>query len=183
MRTTEQKLPRRIYLIGFSGSGKSTVGPILAKKLKARFVDTDSLIEKEAKRTIAEIFSKSGESLFRRLEARTIKRLLSVRGRWVISLGGGAFASPANRKVLAGSGPVIFLSCSAAELYRRIKDKTDRPLVGGLRSEKLARIKSLLDRRLKSYQLADLRVSTTKRRPAETVRAIVKILKERYGNN
>lgn len=183
MNAATQNFPRRIYLIGFSGSGKSTVGPRLAKAIDARFIDSDALIERRLGMTISELFARKGERRFRQLESEAVKQLSSARGRLVISLGGGAFANPTIRKLIITSGIVIYLSCSVAELYRRLKNNTDRPLLGGTRAEKLAQIKSLLKRRSKSYQLADIIISTSNKTEAATVRAILKTLKEKYGND
>ena len=175
------KFPDKLFLIGFSGSGKSTIGPLLAKKLKVRFIETDSLMEKQTRITISELFAKKGERYFRRLESEIIRKLVSTRGHCVIALGGGVFANPANRKLISNAGTTIYLSCSVREIYRRLKNKTDRPLLKGTRTEKLNQIKSLLDRRLVSYQLADIRISTSDWTPVQTTKIIFAKLKESYG--
>lgn len=173
----------RLFLIGFSGSGKSTVGPLLAHRLKARFIDSDSEIERQAKTTIAQLFERRGEKHFRALESDLIRKLSLIKEPCVVALGGGAFEQASNRKMLQSAGRTIYLSCSVAELYRRLKNQTDRPLLGRDRNAKLGRIKSLLERRLRSYQLADITISTTSRTPHQTAMAIAKKFREDYADH
>lgn len=180
MRSNRQ--PLRIFLIGFSGSGKSTVGPILAKRLKARFIDSDAEIERQTKQTIATLFANKGERHFRTLESKLISKLTKIKEPIVVALGGGAFLNPKNRQKISASGRTAFLSCSVTELYRRLKDQSDRPLLGQSRAQKLERIKSLLGRRLRSYQLADMTISTTQRTPNETANWLAKKIREDYAD-
>ena len=169
-----------IFLIGFSGSGKTTVGTHLARRLDLAFVDTDAIIEKRAGRTIRQIFATAGEREFRRLERDTISELAGdTRVSRVIALGGGAFQSSSNRRTVAASGRTVYLSCSAREIYRRLKHNTDRPLLhsarageGPNRRNMQQKIASLLAGRRYNYRKADITVSTTNRSPADAVRII-----------
>ena len=96
-------MKENLVLTGMMGSGKSTVGKSLAKKLKLKFVDTDSIIEKSQKKTIAEIFDKKGENYFRKVEEHVCLEILEKEN-LAIALGGGAFINPRIRKKIH-SGP------------------------------------------------------------------------------
>ena len=177
---------RHILLIGFSGSGKSTVGPLLAAKLKRKFVDVDQRIEDESGKSIAAIFKRRGEKAFRRLEEQTIAQAMENRRASVISLGGGAFENRAIRTITRERGLVVFLSCSRREIYRRLKDKEDRPLLDvtpsrgeTVREARLAIIGRLLKKRLANYRAADLVISTTGKSPALVARQLLKLISRR----
>lgn len=175
-----------VYLVGFSGCGKSTVGPRLARQLNCMFVDTDDLIRKRCRKSIAAIFKEDGERRFRAEEREVIASLaLEMKGPAVIALGGGALLDAGARDLVMRSGLLAYLSCSARELCRRLRGQTDRPLLvpasrGALPGQDalLLRIKSLLSRREKHYRAAHLRVSTTRKDPAEVTRQLRRKLKE-----
>lgn len=177
--------PDVVFLIGFSGCGKSTLGPRLARKLKARFYDTDALIEKKSGRRIAEIFRDRGEAAFRTLETETIRRLAETSGRKVMALGGGAFSGRVNRDLIVASGLVVYLSCPVRELYRRLHGMSDRPLLEGhladgetMRQARLRRIAALLERRQAAYQQAHAKLSTADKTIAETVELLYRKVKQ-----
>lgn len=121
-----------IYLVGFMGSGKSTVGRLLASRLGWEFVDLDDEIEREGGARITEIFEKFGEPAFRAIEHRVLMEQIAEVRRGnprVISLGGGAFVQPNNRERIQDGGISIFLDCPADELWRRVTEQgDDRPL-------------------------------------------------------
>jgi len=172
---------RHIVLIGFSGSGKSTIGPLLASRLKYRFIDTDQRIETDTGLTIAEIFRRKGEQAFRRQEIQTVVDVLNRRRSTVVALGGGAFESREIRKVAGERGLVIYLSCSRREIYRRLKGKQGRPLLDvtpsagqTVREAHMSRIEILLKKRLANYRLADLVISTTGKTPTLVTRQLLK---------
>ena len=172
---------RHIILIGFSGSGKSTIGPLLAAKMKRRFVDIDQRIEADTGRIISEIIKRNGEKAFRRLERQTFTQVMKNSRTTVVALGGGAFEIREIRKVAGERGIVIYLSCSRREIYRRLKDKQDRPLLDvtpspgqTVREARLAVIGALLKKRLANYRTADLVVSTTGKSPALVSRQLLK---------
>jgi shikimate kinase len=108
-----------LYLIGYRGSGKSTVGPLVAHRLGWSFVDSDDCVEAQANRTIAEIFAEQGESDFRQLESKSIADL-SRKTQHVVSLGGGAPMFPANRDSIAASGKTVWLKADVDLLWKRI---------------------------------------------------------------
>jgi shikimate kinase len=174
-----QKQEQWVFLIGFSGSGKSSVGRTLAKRLKCRFDDLDLLIEKHTGMAIPEIFEGSGESAFRKLERDVLRKLLTRDKAGVVALGGGAFESRDIRGWTRSHGVTVFLSCSVRELYRRLEGSTNRPLLqvtltadSPLRQACLARIRMLLSRRLANYRRADLNLSTTNRSVAQAAREL-----------
>lgn len=118
-----------VILIGFMGSGKSTIGVRLSYKMKTPFIDTDKYIENKQKKSISEIFAESGEGFFRGLETETLKALLQEKGIYIISVGGGLPVREENRRLLKELGTVIYLKASADELYERLKGDTERPLL------------------------------------------------------
>lgn len=120
---------KHIILIGFMGSGKSTMGKLVANKLKCPFIDTDHYIEKKEGRTISDIFADDGEEYFRNLETEVLKELLESKERMVLSLGGGTPLREENRALLKDTGYVIFLKVTPEEAYNRLKDDTERPLL------------------------------------------------------
>ena len=163
------KLKSSIFLIGFSGSGKSTVGKLLAKKLNCSFVDIDKFIESKSSKTIPNIFKTDGEKAFRKLESAAIKNLIAKKAKAipkVIALGGGAFENRATRLLLAENGISIWLRCSISERYERLRKHSDRPKLTDkketLSAKRLkATIRKLLLERKDNYARSDLRVTTS----------------------
>ncbi len=160
----------KAILIGMPGSGKSTIGRRLAKSLGVSLLDTDSVIEQTAGRTIPEIFTDDGEPGFRRIEEQVIRDTLASHD-GVLSLGGGAITSPGVREALSGH-TVVYLEISVAEGVRRTGGTTVRPLLaGGDRAEKF---RTLMTQRVPLYRrTATIRVNTNRRNPGAVVRYIV----------
>jgi shikimate kinase len=179
--------PRRhIFLIGFSGSGKSTLGRVLATKLEYRFIDLDAVIEEYARQSISEVFAKKGEAAFRRLEKAQLERVLGSTRIQVIALGGGAFESADIRRIARCNGVTIFLNCSQRELYRRLRNVGNRPLLEVKphpnetpTQAKMRRIRHLFKKRLANYRTADLILSTTGKSVAQSAGRLVRLLKNR----
>jgi shikimate kinase len=120
-----------IYITGFMGSGKTTVGRMVAERLGWDFVDLDTDIEEREHDTVANIFAKRGEAEFRRIETEAIKRWLrkiECGLPMVIALGGGAFVQPANYEILGNNGISVWLDCSLEKAEARIAETDDRPL-------------------------------------------------------
>ena len=164
-----------LHLIGFMGTGKSEVGRALAKRLNLPFVDADRAIERKAKMPVAEIFRRKGENHFRALESALAERLSSSVSR-VFAWGGGAWLSSRNKKRLLDSGTVVLLTCSEAELWKRLEPEIPiRPLLGGPNPR--ARFKTLLKARQNAYRGADMQVSTTRQSPDQIAGAILKRLR------
>ena len=121
---------RSIYLTGFMGSGKSTVGRLLAARLGWPFIDLEEMIVKEAGRSISEIFQELGEDAFRSMESEAVKRHTGKAG--VYALGGGAVISGRNRELLLSTGTVVYLRAAPETLFRRLEKETGkRPLLQG----------------------------------------------------
>ncbi len=112
-----------IVLIGFSGSGKSTVGRLLAQRLGWEFVDTDGEVERVSGKRIHRIFAEEGETLFRRLESEAVRRALQGTSR-VVAVGGGAVMDPANRLVMRDGNLVVLLEAEVDTLHRRLAQAT-----------------------------------------------------------
>lgn len=148
-----------VVLIGFMGSGKSTVGKALAKKWGFTYVDTDALIEEMEGMTINEIFATKGEEYFRDLETETVKKIKNKYKRHVISVGGGTPLRAENRKLLKKTGVVIYLKTSPETVLKRLKYDKTRPLLQ--RPDKEAAVRELLEKRTPIYQsAANFSVST-----------------------
>lgn len=145
-----------VVLVGFMGSGKSTVGPILARLKNRPFVDLDDEIAADARRPITRIFAEEGEAGFRRRESRALQRALA-RDDCVVAVGGGAPKDDDNWELIRTGNWVVALTAEPAELVRRLNGSTDRPL---LQPDPPSAIASLLRERLHRYLQADLVVST-----------------------
>lgn len=165
---------RNVVLIGFMGSGKSSVGEALADSVGYSYVDTDKLIEKKTGRKIKDIIPTDGEEAFRDLETEAIRGLADVK-RSIISVGGGAPLREENRKLLSRIGLVIHLSATPEEIYQRVKHETHRPLLA--KSPDLrATIKDMLAKRAEAYSFADVVVDTTLLSVEEVVSKCIEIL-------
>jgi shikimate kinase len=142
-----------LFIIGYRGSGKTTLASKLATLLMLPMADTDQLVEKQACKTIAQIFSDAGESDFRDLESDAIAQVVERTVPHIISLGGGAILRETNRKVIASSGWTAWLTASPEELARRIAGdpltQVNRPALSNLGT--LDEIKSILNKRLPYY--------------------------------
>ena len=164
-----------IALIGAPGSGKSTLGPLLARRLDVPFVDVDAAIEEREGRSIRDIFADDGEPAFRAIERDVTVELLAGEG--VISLGGGAPLTPEIAAALAAV-PTVWLQVDARHAVKRIGLDEGRPLLagGGVR----ATLIKLLNARTPVYRaLADLEIDTNGREPDELVAQILTALEER----
>lgn len=150
--------PVRIYLIGFMGCGKSTIGKALAAELNYDFVDMDEYIVALHGKSVKTIFEQHGEVHFRNLEKEALQ-ILSQKSQVVIATGGGTPCYNHNMDMIHKTGLSIYLKCSIATLHHRLSQAIDRPLVAGKSSEALNRyIKDTLLERKNYYQQADIRV-------------------------
>jgi shikimate kinase len=148
---------RSLVLVGMMGAGKSSVGRKLAARLAMPFVDADTEIEAAAGMTIPEIFEVRGEAEFRSGEARVIARLLDG-GPQVLATGGGAYMNPETRGMIGRKGVSIWLKAEFDILMRRIRRRTDRPLLRTADPE--ATLKRLIDERYPVYALADVTIES-----------------------
>jgi shikimate kinase len=158
-RSQAGRARRPIFLVGMMGCGKSSVGPVLARRLGRSFVDTDARVEATAGIPIREIFARDGEAAFRALERRAIED--SATGDAVVALGGGAIAQPGAPERLAELGVVVYLRASVASLLARIGEGAERPLLAGLdEAGRWRRLEELLGEREAAYRRADIVVET-----------------------
>ena len=163
---------RTIVLTGFMGTGKSTVGRIVAERLSRRFVDTDSLIESRHG-PIAAIFAQHGEERFRALEREVAAQLAEERG-LVVSTGGRTMLDPENRATLGGSGVVVCLTASVDELVARLRHEADqRPLLRD--GDPAERIAALLAERAAGYA-AFTQVPTDGRTPEDVAGSVIAVV-------
>ncbi|MEO5571882.1 MAG: shikimate kinase [Bacteroidia bacterium] len=126
-----------IYLLGFMGSGKSTIGKQLAKKLKFEFIDFDELIEVQSGKKISEIFKGEGEQAFRNTETEILKSISGFKDT-VVSTGGGTPCFYDNMNLMKVTGITVYIRMSAGSLFHRLaQSKTKRPLIAGLSDLKL----------------------------------------------
>lgn len=134
-----------VILIGFMGSGKTTVGLRLSYRLRRSVTDTDKEIEKEEKRSISDIFASDGEAYFRDKETACLRKLLNSGRNQIISVGGGLPLREENRALMSRLGQVFYLRASAQTIYDRLKNDTTRPLLRG--DDPQGRIRTLLSER------------------------------------
>jgi shikimate kinase len=144
----------RIYLIGYRGTGKTTVGPVLAARLGWSFVDADVLLEERAGRSIREIFASEGEAGFRDREEANLREL-ATRDRHVIATGGGIILRPSNRELLKATGFVAWLTASPEAIWSRMQgDPTTAARRPSLAQGGLAEVRELLTQREPHYREA-----------------------------
>lgn len=154
---------RNLYLCGFMGSGKSTVGPLVAQALGRPFLDSDRVVEAEAAAPITEIFAREGEAGFRRRESQAIAEICERRG-LVVALGGGSLLDDKNREKLLASGIIVHLAASLEVLQERLAG-SDRPLLRGP-------LEPLFRTRASTYAVAQLVVSAETECPEQVAREI-----------
>ena len=162
------QLPPRISLIGFMGSGKSSIGRLLAEKTAYNFIDLDELIEERTGKSIPEIFARDGEELFRDYESEALYSL-SDTAKLIIAAGGGAAVQPANRKFFLNQSYTIYLKVSFKEFLKRTRGRTNRPLL----KKPLAEIKTLYHDRLPLYRQVGREIVTDGRSLEEITREII----------
>jgi len=177
---SEKTEQHNLYLVGFMGAGKSTVGAALAALLQRRHLDTDRLIEKQVGRRIADIFATDGENFFRELESRVLADICR-HGNLVVSLGGGSVASPGNWDLIRQSGKSIYLAWPAAVLANRILTDPARPLVAmSAESSRTEELSKLLATRRPLYERCDLTIHCKAGlAPAEVAAEIVNRIREK----
>lgn len=165
-----------ILLIGFMGSGKSTLGKLLSSRLFLPFMDTDAQIETEQKKSITDIFAQDGEEAFRRMETQVLRSLGDSRMRRVISTGGGLPMREENRALLKRAGRVVFLRIRPDTVYERLREDNTRPLLQ--KEDPEAEIRRLLAVRNPLYEeAADLIVDVDGKAPEELAEELLVKLK------
>lgn len=162
---------RQVFLLGFMGCGKTTVGRLLAERLGWAFVDVDQELERRQGRTIRQIFDTEGEPYFRGIERELLEEILrrDEQESAVVALGGGTFAQPENvARIRAQGGITIWLACPLEELRRRCRGLNNRPLFRDPGS-----FEQLYLQRLPYYQQADFQVDADRRDPQRVVEEIL----------
>ena len=162
-----------VFLIGFMGSGKTTIGALLGPALSLPFIDLDDLIVSAEDRSIASIFAAEGEAYFRKVEARVLGEILDSPPA-VLSLGGGAFLPPENRRRIREAGACVWLAVSLDEALKRCRSGQGRPLaLDPLEFSKL------YEQRQPIYRECDIKVETDRKSPQTICREIVLRLEEK----
>jgi shikimate kinase len=161
---------KNITLAGFMGTGKSTVGRLVAERIGWRFVDTDVIIEARSGRTIADIFAQSGEAAFRQLEAEVCPQMAALCHQ-VIAVGGGALLNPAICECVKAHSLLVTLTCDLDEIIRRVGDAPARPLYAPDR-EHLTR---LLASRADHYASLPHHIDTTHQTPEQTAEEVFRL--------
>ena len=131
---------RRILLVGMMGAGKTTVGRLLAERLRWPYADSDERVEEATGLTVPELFAERGEAAFRAAESAALHEVVRDPSQQVVSVAGGAVLDPANRALLQRSGTVVWLRAAPGTLGARVGDGRGRPLLGGDPPEALARL-------------------------------------------
>lgn len=165
------RLAKTVVLVGMMGAGKTAVGTALARQLGVEFRDSDEEIVRAANRSIAEIFERDGEAFFRARESEVIARLLRSTP-CVLSTGGGAFLSEANRRLIHDVGVSVWLCADLELLWQRVRHKTTRPLLRTANPRETLR--ELYERRQPFYAQADIVVESAAERSVEDMAAQVR---------
>ena len=164
---------QNIVLTGFMGTGKSTVGRVLANELGYAFVDTDKLIAQRAGKPVHLIFKEDGEAVFRDWESQLAAEL-AQQTKLVIATGGGMLVSERNAEMMQETGHIFCLVASAREILARVKQSGNRPLLDT--DDPLAKIKELLDERAAAYGRFT-QIKTSRRPPQRVAKEILKLAK------
>ena len=164
-----------VVLVGFMGSGKSSVGRLIARAMRGRFVDTDRMVVEKTGRQITEIFAEQGEVFFREQESAALRSLLGCR-RHVIATGGGIVTIPANGPLLRQLGLVVWLTASEEVIWDRVSRNRNRPLLHTENPRDT--IRQLLEKRNALYEAAaEMTIDTTLLTHAEVAERICERLR------
>ena len=166
-----------LVLAGFMGTGKSTVGPLVASAMGRAFVDTDAIVERDAGMTIRAIFATRGEPAFRALERQAVREAAGMDG-VVMSIGGGALLDPENRRALEATGVIVLLVCESDMLVMRLEEsmrRGERPLLG---EDLRGSVERLLRAREPVYSLVRLKVDTTHLAPDEAADRVLALYRQ-----
>jgi shikimate kinase len=165
-----------IYLVGFMGTGKSSVGRELARSRKLNFVDLDELIELQQQRRITDIFAQDGEAYFRKLEKKALRQV-ATQDKFVVACGGGIVLDAANIKLMKKTGVVICLSALPQVILKRTSGSRHRPILNVAKPRQ--RIELLLKMRAPYYRQADQTVDTSGLSVKQVAAKIVRMLAQK----
>jgi shikimate kinase len=167
-----------VYLVGMMGAGKTTVGRLLARRLRLRFLDSDQEIEERCGVKIPVIFEIEGEAGFRSREREAIDELTALDG-IVLATGGGAVLAPENREHLAARGTVVYLRARPEDLFHRVRHDRNRPLLAT--ADPLGKLRQLYEERDPLYrEVADIVVETGAQSVQTLARLLLEKLEERW---
>ncbi len=157
-RQSKELFPYNIVLIGFMGTGKTSISKVLSQLLEMEYIDTDSMIEKKMNMCIGEIFDRYGEEKFREVETEIIEEVMKEKHK-IISCGGGVLLKEENISFLKKNGKIVLLETSAEVIYQRLKNDETRPLLRNNMSQE--HIGNMLEKRKKVYiSASDIKVKT-----------------------
>ena len=163
---------QNVYLVGFMGTGKSTIGRELARLMGRKFIDVDQQIEKRLGLTVSEIFAQQGEATFRETEEEVALELAASSNR-IIATGGGTILNPKIFRAFESSGTLVCLYTQRDDLVDRLQRTDKRPLLQGQSQEEVkARVQRLMDERATVYNRAGIRIDTTHLTPLSAARKI-----------
>ncbi|MDP3041293.1 MAG: shikimate kinase [Candidatus Omnitrophota bacterium] len=163
-----------IYLVGFMGTGKTSVGRQLAVQKKWNFIDLDELIELKQQRRIVDIFAQDGEAYFRKIEKKFLKEV-STQKKFVVACGGGVVLDPDNIKLMKKTGILICLCATCEAILKRVSVSTHRPILNVAKPRE--RVELLLKMRAPYYAQADCTVDTSKLTIKQVAQKIIKVTK------
>ena len=168
---------QNIFLIGFMGTGKSTVASMFRNRKQLQLIEMDQKIEKQEGMTISEIFEKYGEEYFRELETKLLKKI-QQRDNQIVSCGGGVVLRDENVKIMRQNGVIVLLCAQPATILERVKRGKNRPLLNGHMEESY--IAELMEKRHAKYRsAADIVVHTDGKNKVEICNEIIEKLKNR----
>ncbi len=170
----QSEAAHNIILVGYMGSGKTTVGRAMAERYNMKLIDTDEYIVESEKKSINDIFAQIGEAGFRRLETEKLRSMLGIRDS-IVSTGGGIVISEENRKILKKLGRVVYLKTSPDTIFERVKNDDQRPLLkSGSEAELKKKINDILSKRLELYaDAADIIVETDNKSIEDILQEII----------
>ena len=169
-------MAKNIYMVGFMGVGKTTVGKIVAGKLNRKFVEMDEIIAKNEKMAIVDIFTQKGEPYFR-MKENDLLGDLSKKADLVVSCGGGLICNEDNAKVMKDTGVVFNLRATPQTIYARTKQFKNRPLLNV--DNPMEEIRKLLNQRAPHYAKTDYAIDTDDLSPQEVASVIIDFVKKR----
>jgi len=170
---------KHLFLTGYMGSGKSSVGLLLSKQLSKHFIDLDARIEESEKMSVAKIFKEKGEKYFRNKESCILREIIRNPNLTVIALGGGTISDSSNLKASLDNGLLIYLEASASTIVKRIKKETvERPLLAQFKTDTdlLNFIETHLNSRLVNYRKADFTIDTNEKKRDQIIAEITAII-------
>lgn len=170
-KTHNMNLTKPVVLIGMMGSGKTKIGHMLAKTLKARFIDSDHRIEESAGCSISDIFEKYGEPEFRRLEKRVIANLIVNNEADVIALGGGAILNEDTAALIKERALCVWVKAPLDHIYKRVSQNSNRPLLACENPREV--LQDLMQQREPHYARADLHIDNEDDQAEQAIQKIL----------